>query len=146
MAKKSKRIEFYDPVKIEKINPENMRLLDKYKIDMAIRELAESTQYAYIINLYQWFIYILDRQKNRSVLEMEDDDITEFLYFCKNEGNNTARMKVRISVISTLLKNAGMSLEDVSVLLNHESTDTTKRFYIKQDTARINDIKGRYNI
>ncbi len=317
MAKRSKRIEFYDPIKIEKINPENMRLLDKYKIDMAIRELAESTQYAYIINLYQWFIYILDKKQNRSVLEMEDDDITEFLYYCKNEGNNTARMKVRISVISafykflrkkkllttnpvefieapkkstpvitqtfltpeqvsamrekliecndtqlrlyaslslstmarvsaiaslrwdqidmqacvihdvlekegkrvdlffneevkcllaklkeersiskkndhgwifysgrctddrhinkstletwckkigefinvpslhphdfrhsgaTLLKNAGMSLEDVSVLLNHESTDTTKRFYIKQDTARINDIKGRYNI
>ena len=317
MAKKSKRIEFYDPIKIEKINPENMALLNKYKVDMAIRELAASTQYAYINNLYQWFIYILDNQNNRSVLELEDDDITEFLYFCKNEGNNTARMRVRISVISafykflrkkkflttnpvefieapkkstpvlvqtfltpeqvsamrekliecrdtqlrlyaslslstmarvsaiaslrwdqidmqacvihdvlekegklvdlffneevkcllaklkeersiskrndhgwlfytgrctderhickstlekwckqigeyinvpslhphdfrhsgaTLLKNAGMSLEDVSVLLNHESTDTAKRFYIKQDTARINDIKGRYNI
>lgn len=47
---------------------------------------------------------------------------------------------------ATLLKNAGMSLEDVSVLLNHDSTDTTKRFYIKEDTARISSIKSAYNI
>ena len=47
---------------------------------------------------------------------------------------------------ATLLKNAGMSLEDVSVLLNHDSTDTTKKFYIKEDTARISSIKSAYNI
>lgn len=47
---------------------------------------------------------------------------------------------------ATLLKNAGMSLEDVSVLLNHESTDTTKKFYIKQDIRRISSVKNRYNI
>lgn len=317
MAQRSNRIMLYDPEKLKKVNDESITLLNKYKVDMSIRDLSSSTQVAYIQNLYQWFIYILDNQNNRSVLELEDDDITEFLYFCKRGGNNTARMKVRISVISsfykflrkkkflltnpvefieapkkatpimtqtfltpaqvsymreklieckdtqlrlyamlslstmarvsaiasirwdqidikecvihdvlekegkivdlffseevkflltrlreerdicgqndhgwlfytgrctdnkhiakstltswckrigdfidvpslhphdfrhsgaTLLKNAGMSLEDVSVLLNHESTDTTKRFYIKQDTARINDIKGRYNI
>lgn len=47
---------------------------------------------------------------------------------------------------ATLLRNAGMALEDVSVLLNHESTDTTKRFYIKQDTARISSLKNRFNL
>ena len=47
---------------------------------------------------------------------------------------------------ATLLKNAGMSLEDVSVLLSHESTDTTKKYYIKQDTAKISAAKAHFNI
>ena len=47
---------------------------------------------------------------------------------------------------ATLLKNAGMSLEDVSVLLSHESTDVTKKYYIKEDTGRISSIKSNYNI
>lgn len=317
MAVRSKRIELYDPAKLSQVNPENLRLLEKYQVDMAVRDLAASTQEQYIQSLRQWFIWILDNQGNRSVLEMDDDDITAFLYFCKSEGNNAARMKLRTSVISafykflrkkrllttnptefiespkkltpitvqtfltpeqvalmrekliehgdtqlrlyatlslstmarlsaiaslrwsqidmknciihdvlekegkivdlyyndevkyllkalkdererkgkqdkgwlfytgrttadkhisrttlelwckkigklidvpslhphdfrhsgaTLLKNAGMSLEDVSVLLNHESTDTTKKFYIKQDIRRISSVKNRYNI
>lgn len=47
---------------------------------------------------------------------------------------------------ATLLKNAGMSLEDVSTLLSHESTDTTKRYYIKQDIKRLGNAKQVYNI
>lgn len=317
MAARSKRIMLYDTDKIEKINPDNIAFLEKYKVDMAIRDLSEGTQKQYIQNLQQWFIFILDKQGNKKVTELDDDDITAFLYYCKSEGNNGARMKLRTSVISafyrflrkkrymtsnptefiespkkitpvivqtyltpeqvalmrekliesgdlqlrlyatlslstmarlsaiaslrweqvnfkeckitgvlekegkivdlyfndevkyllqavkrehtrkgkndkgwvfytgrttekkhinkttleawckrigkmidvptlhphdfrhsgaTLLKNAGMSLEDVSVLLNHESTDTTKRFYIKQDLQRISDTKNRYNI
>lgn len=314
---RSKRIELYDIEKVSIINPDNLRLLEKYKVDMSVRDLAESTQKQYIQGLYQWFIFILDKQDNRSVLDMEDDDITEFLYFCKREGNNAARMRLRISIIisfykflrkkkylstnptefieypkrttpitvqtyltseqvalmrekliengdiqlrlyatlslstmarlsaiaslrwsqidmknciihdvlekegkivdlyyndevkyllkalkdererkekqdkgwlfytgrttadkhisrttlelwckkigklidvpslhphdfrhsgATMLKNAGMSLEDVSVLLHHESTDTTKKYYIKQDLQRISDTKNRFNI
>ena len=47
---------------------------------------------------------------------------------------------------ATLLKNAGMPLEDVSELLSHESTDTTKKYYIKQDIQRIGTAKRVYNI
>lgn len=317
MPERSKKIILYDQDSISKFNKENMSLLNKYKIDMAVRDFSERSQVQYITNLHQWFGFILNYQDNRSVLELEDDDITEFLYYCKQQGNNTARMRTRISIISafykflrkkkllstnptefieppkknvpvmtqtflsseqvilmrekliehndtqlrlyaslslstlarvsaiaslrwnqidfqncvihdvpekegkvvdlyfseevrcllyklreerdkckrndhgwlfysgrcndskhinpstleawcksigkmigvpslhphdfrhsgaTLLKNAGMSLEDVSVLLNHESTDTTKKFYIKQDTQRINSIKSRINI
>lgn len=316
MAERSPKIRLEANKKMHLINPDNLDFVKKYKVDMSIRNLSESTINAYETNLYQWFAYILEYQKNRSVLELTDDDITEFLYFCKQKGNNTCRMKVRISTIAafykflrkkkfmltnpvefieppkksspvviqtfltkeqialmrealirhgdiqlrlyatlslstmarasaiaslkwsqidinncvihdvlekegkvvdlffndevkqllvavqqarkdkvddygwvfhtlksspgkhihvktlntwctkiglmigvptlhphdfrhsgaTMLRNAGMSLEDVSVLLNHESTDVTKRFYIKQDTARINDMKNRYNI
>ncbi len=317
MPERSKKIILYDQDSISKFNKENMSLLNKYKIDMVVRDFSDRSQVQYITNLHQWFGFILNYQDNRSVLELEDDDITEFLYYCKQQGNNTARMRTRISIISafykflrkkkllftnptefieppkklvpvmtqtflsteqvilmrekliehndtqlrlyaslslstlarvsaiaslrwnqidfqncvihdvpekegkvvdlyfseevrcllyklkeersvcgkddhgwlfysgrcndskhinpstleawcksigkmigvpslhphdfrhsgaTLLKNAGMSLEDVSVLLNHESTDTTKKFYIKQDTARITDIKGRFGL
>ena len=312
----SKRILLHDETKLKQVNPETLSIMNKYKIDMSMRNLSPRTQYHYELDLQQWFIYILDNQNNRSICELTDDDITEFLYFCKQQGNNAERIKGRIAAISalykfmrkkriisenpvefidrprrgqpitqqtyltpeqvalmrerligsddlqlrtyamlslstmarasaiasirwdqidldnkiikgvlekegkivdlffsdevkyllvqlrlqresksrndhgwvfysgrnvdkpintgtlndwckhigqligvptlhphdfrhsgaTLLKNAGMSLEDVSVLLSHESTDTTKRFYIKEDTARISNIKRNYNI
>jgi len=43
MAERSKRINFYDAEKLKKINPETMKLWNKYKIDMTIRELSQGT-------------------------------------------------------------------------------------------------------
>ena len=302
---------------LAKINPESLKILERYKVDMSMRNLSPATQAAYIGDLKQWFTFVLLYQENKSVCQLTDEDITEFLYFCKNEGNNTERIKRRMSSIAaffkfmrkkrliienptefidrpkkglqiiqqtfltpeqislmrekliennntqlrlyamlslstmarvsaiaslrwdqidiqncmiknvlekenkivdlyfseevkyllfklkeerdlsgrndhgwifyserctddkhickstletwckqigsligvaslhphdfrhsgaTLLKNAGMSLEDISVLLNHDSTDVTKKYYIKQDTARISNTKRMYNI
>lgn len=47
---------------------------------------------------------------------------------------------------ATLLKNNGMSLEDVSFLLNHLSTDVTKKFYIKNDDTKISRMKDEFEI
>lgn len=314
---RSKRIMLHDAEKLSKVNEESLKLLQRYRVDMAMRNLSEGTQLHYVLDLQSWFIWILENQGNKSVREINDDDITEFLYFCKSEGNNAERIKSRIAEISaffkflrkkrlivenptefidrpkrgmpittqtfltpeqvammreklidtkdiqlrlyamlslstmarataiasikwnqidlekkciygvlekegkivdlyfsdevkfllvqlkllresrrssdygwlfytgrctpekhintgtlnewckrigkmigvptlhchdfrhsgaTLLKNAGMPLEDVSVLLNHESTQTTKKFYIKEDTARISSVKSKYNI
>ena len=313
---RSKRIVLHDEEKLKRINEETKRIYQRYKVDMTMRNLSPRTQKHYEYDLQQWFIYVLDNQDNRSVKELTDDDITEFLYFCKKGGNNAERIKARTAAISamykymrkkklivenptefidrpkrgmriiqqtyltqeqvalmreklissddlqlrtyamlslstmarasaiasirweqidlenkiikgvlekegkivdlffsdevkyllvqlklqresknrndhgwvfysgrnktkpvnsgtlndwckrignmigvptlhphdfrhsgaTLLKNAGMSLEDVSVLLSHESTDVTKKYYIKEDTGRISSIKSNYNI
>lgn len=313
---RSKRIVLHDEEKLSRVNPESISILKKFQIDMTMRNLSPRTLKHYTYDLQQWFIYILDLQENRSLTELNDDDITEFLYFCMKGGNNAERMKARISTISaiykfmrkkriirenpvefidrprkgqpiikqtfltpeqvalmrerlidsknlqlrtyamlslstmarasaiasirwdqvdlenkiiknvlekegklvdlyfsdevkyllidlkkqreekkrddhgwvfysgrngdkpvntgtlndwckrigamigvptlhphdfrhsgaTLLRNAGMNLEDVSVLLNHESTDVTKKYYIKQDTARLSSLKRNYNI
>ena len=313
---RSKRILLRDESKLQSINPETLSILQKYKVDMSMRNLSEKTQQHYIYDLERWFIYILDNQQNRSIKELTDEDIMEFLYFCKSEGNNAERIKGILATISamyrylrkkrqiqenpcefidrpkkgaaitqqtyltpeqvalmrerlicsdnlqlrvyamlslstmarvtaiasirwdmidlenkiikgvlekegkivdlyfsdevkyllvqlkkqremkgrddhgwlfysgrnkekpinagtlnewckrigdmigvptlhphdfrhsgaTLLKNAGMALEDVSTLLNHENTNTTKRFYIKEDSARISSIKSSFNI
>lgn len=313
---RSPRINLHDKEKLQNVNPETLAIMQKYKIDMSMRNLSPRTQLHYIYDLEQWFIYILDHQQNRSIKELTDDDITEFIYFCMSKGNNSERIKLRLATISavyrfmrkkkmirenptefidrpkkglkiiqqtyltaeqvammreklignnnlqlrvyamlslstmarvnaiasirwdqidfenkiikgvvekegkivdlyfsdevkylliqlknqrkennrndygwlffsgrnkdkpinvgtlgvwckrigamigvptlhphdfrhsgaTLLKNAGMALEDVSTLLNHDSTQTTKKFYIKEDTARLSSIKRTYNI
>lgn len=104
MPERSKRIQFHDADKVSRINPENLKLLQKYNIDMSLRDLSPKTIYAYHNDLERWLIYILDNQFNQKVTELTDDDITEFLYYCKQQGNNVERMKRRMASISAFYK------------------------------------------
>lgn len=104
MAELSKKIRFYDPVKLKNINKDTAKLYDKYKIDMTIRELSEKTIAGYENDLQHWFIFIYDNQDNQCITELEEDDIVEFIYFCKKQGNNSRRIKRRISSISAFYK------------------------------------------
>ena len=93
-----------DKDKLKLINPETLELLNKYEVDMKIRELSEKSIYQYLNDIHQWLIYVLDNQGNQSVKDLTDEDITEFLYYCKLEGNNSRRMKRRMSSISAFYK------------------------------------------
>ena len=101
---RSKRIVLHDAEKLTKINPETAQIMQRYKIDMTMRNLSPRTQKHYEYDLQQWFIYVLDNQDNKSVKDLNDEDITEFLYFCMSEGNNAERIKARTSAISALYK------------------------------------------
>lgn len=103
MPERSKRI-LYDEKKLEQVNSETKKLMQKYTIDMSLRELSPKTIYQYQKDLEQWFVYILDNQENKCVTELSDDDITEFFYFCKMQGNNTERMKRRMAAVSAFYK------------------------------------------
>lgn len=104
MAERSKRICMYDEEKLKNINPETLKLFEKYKVDMSIRDLSENTIYGYITDLQQWFIFMHDKQFNLSVLEATDDDLNEYFYFRKQEGNNVARQRRVMSSISAFYK------------------------------------------
>ena len=104
MAERSKRIEMSDDVKIEKLNVKTVKFYNKYEVDMSIRELSPKTIYGYKTDLYQWFIYVLDNQGNQCITDLDEDDITEFIYWCKQQGNNTRRIKRRMSSISAFYK------------------------------------------
>ncbi|MEG0898431.1 MAG: tyrosine-type recombinase/integrase [Oscillospiraceae bacterium] len=104
MAEISPKIKFYDKEKLENINSETMKLWNKYKIDMSLRELSQKTQDGYLNDLQHWWIYIYDNQGNQSIKDLTEDDITEFLYFCKTQGNNSRRMKRRMSSIAAFYK------------------------------------------
>lgn len=104
MAERSKRIVMYDEDKLEHINPETLKLFQKYQVDMSIRDLSVNTINAYNIDLRQWFIYMYDNQFNLSVLEATEDDITEYYYWRKQQGNNVARQKRVMSSVSAFYK------------------------------------------
>lgn len=104
MAERSKQIKTHDPEKISNINVETQKLLKKYQVDMSLRDLSEKTIRGYMYDLYQWLIYVYDNQFNQCVTELDEDDLTEFLYFCKTEGNNVERMKRRMASISAFYK------------------------------------------
>lgn len=104
MAERSKRICMYDEEKLKNINPETLKLFQKYQIDMSIRDLSPNTINGYISDLQQWFIFMYDRQFNLSVLECTDDDLNEYFYFRKQEGNNVNRQRRVMSSISAFYK------------------------------------------
>lgn len=104
MAERSKRINLYDPEKLKNINPETLKLFQKYQVDMSIRDLSPNTIYGYVTDLQQWFIYMHDNQFNLSVLDCTDDDLNEYFYFRKQEGNNVNRQRRVMSSISAFYK------------------------------------------
>ncbi len=104
MAELSKKIKLKDVEKLSKVNSETLKLWQKYKIDMSIRELSEKTMAGYQNDLESWWVFIYDNQENKPVTELTEDDITEFIYFCKTQGNNSRRIKRRMSSISAFYK------------------------------------------
>lgn len=104
MAELSPKIKFYNKDKLKNINTETMKLWNKYKIDMSLRELSERTVSGYENDLQHWWIYIYDNQNNVCITELDEDMIVEFLYFCKSQGNNSRRMKRRMSSIAAFYK------------------------------------------
>lgn len=80
MAERSKRIMMYDENKAKQINPETLKLFQKYQIDMSIRDLSPTTVSSYNSDLMQWFIYMYDNQFNLSVVEATEEDIEEYYF------------------------------------------------------------------
>lgn len=94
----------YDEEKLKHINPETQKLFQKYQIDMSIRDLSQNSIKGYNSDLMQWFIYMYDNQFNLSVLEATDEDIEEYYYWRKQQGNNVNRQKRVMSSISAFYK------------------------------------------
>lgn len=98
--KRSKRINLYTKKDIPSFNKENMKLLQKYVANLGMRELSKDTIYGYTCDLYAWFGYILKYQFNQEIINLNEDDIMEYLYYCKNGGNHSRRMRRRIASVS----------------------------------------------
>ena len=104
MATRSKPLKLWDAEKFKNVNPVSLKYWDRYETDMGIRDLSPSTVYNYESDFKQWMIYVLDNQGNAPVTELEEEDVEEFLFYCKKHGNNSARMKRRMSTISALYR------------------------------------------
>ena len=104
MAERSKRVYLYDKDKRGHINPETLKVFQKYQVDMSIRDLSKNTVEQYNADLKQWFIFMYTHQYNLSVLEATEDDITEYYYWRKQQGNNVNRQKRVMASISAFYK------------------------------------------
>ena len=104
MAERSKRINLYDKDKAKEINPDTLKLWQKYQIDMSIRDLSQNTIKQYNSDLMQWFIFMYNKQFNLSVTDTKDEDIEEYIFWRKQEGNNVNRQKRVMSSISAFYK------------------------------------------
>lgn len=71
---------------------------------MSIRDLSKNTILQYNSNLMQWFIYMYNNQFNLSVLEAKDEDLEEYYYWRKQQGNNVNRQKRVMASISAFYK------------------------------------------
>lgn len=103
-VKRSKRIIIGGEEITKQINPDNIKLLQRYLRDMEMRELSPKSIYSYKCDILAWFRYLVEEQFNPSVVDLSEDDIEEFIYFCKKEGNNTERIKRRMASISAFYK------------------------------------------
>lgn len=150
MPERSKRICFYDNEKLKAINEENLALWKKYKVDMTLRDLSQNTIDAYENDLHQWFIYILDNQFNQKVTELTEDDITEFFYYCKMQGNNTNRMKRRMSSIAAFykfLRKKKLIVENPTEFLDRPKNGlpiTTQTFLTKEQVTQLREKLAEY--
>lgn len=146
MAEMSKKIRVYDEKILSEINPETMKLWNKYKIDMSLRELSEKTIAGYKNDLEHWWIYIYKNQGNQSVAELTEDDITEFLYFCKTQGNNSRRMRRRMASISAFykyLRKKKLISENPTEFLDRPKKDmdvVTQTFLTLEQVQQMRDV------
>ena len=82
------------------INEENQRLLDKYERHMNVKELSETTIRNYMYELESWMRFLGDQ----NVLDVDSDDIEEYIFFMKKEGNNINRIRFKFSTLSAFFK------------------------------------------
>lgn len=101
---RSKRVIIGNEETAKEVNPENLKLLNKYLRDMEMRELSAKSIYSYKCDILAWFRYLVKEQFNPIATELTEDDIEEFIFFCKTEGNNTERIKRRMASLSAFYK------------------------------------------
>ena len=95
------------------------------------------------INDYGWVFY---SRYNNETKPISNGTLLEW---CKKIGNMIGVPTLHCHDFrhsgATLLKNMGMSLEDISELLHHSGTDVTSKFYIKKDTSKIKALKDKFD-
>lgn len=161
MAEMSKKIRLMDKEKLSKVNPETLKYFQRYKTDMVIRELSEKTIAGYQNDLENFWVWIYDNLNNKSMLELTEDDIVDFIYFCKTQGNNSRRIKRRMSSISAfynflmkkrIIKENPMAYIDrpkkdtdviTQTFLTQEQVDAMKKV-LSDNIANAKSIKGKH--
>ena len=128
--------------RVETINPITLELWDKYEIDMNVRELSGSTVRGYRNDLEQLWMYTRDHFNNIPITELTEDELTEFFYYCKMQGNNAKRIKRRMASVSAFykfLRKRKIIKEDPMEFIDRPKRDTRviTQTFLSQDQINI---------
>jgi len=98
-------IQYATPEKVAKINPENMKLIERY-FSFKNMNLSEASKINYQSDFNQWLVYIMEHYDNVYLLDLETDDavdmIEDYIAFATSVlGNNERRIQRRMSSISS---------------------------------------------
>lgn len=146
MAQLSPKIHFYDKEKISQLNPETLKLWNRYKIDMTLRELSPGSIDGYYNDLLHLWIYTYDNFGNVPITELTEDDLTEFFFYCKQQGNNSRRIRRRMSSIAAFykfLRKKRIIQENPMEFIDRpqKDTDIVVQTFLTRD--QVNDIKQK---
>lgn len=98
-------IQYATPEKVAKVNPENMKLIERY-FSFKNMNLSEASKINYQSDFNQWLVYIMEHYDNVYLLDLETDDavdmIEDYIAFATSVlGNNERRIQRRMSSISS---------------------------------------------
>lgn len=146
MAQQSPKIHFYDEEKIKQINPETLKLWKKYKVDMTLRELSPGSIDGYYNDLLHLWIYTYENFGNVCITELTEDDLTEFFYYCKTQGNNSRRIRRRMSSVASFykfLRKKRIITENPMEFIDRpqKDTDIVVQTFLTMD--QVNELKSK---
>lgn len=102
-----KYVKYVTNEKLEKINPKNAKLVDKY-FSFKNMNLSDDTKKSYMSDFNQWLVYIMEHHDNQYILDvLEDVDdmvdlLEDYMAFCTTFlGNNERRIQRRMASISS---------------------------------------------
>ncbi len=83
------------------INEENLKMYQMYKGYNQLKGLSNKTIRNYEYDLFQWFRFLNSYQMDKVYHEVKEEDIEEYLMYCKMHGNEASRLQRRCSAISS---------------------------------------------
>ena len=98
-VERSKKVNFSQETE-DSINPDNLRFLRRYEVALGNAGKSKATIYNYERDLINWLCYVNEYQDNMHVKDIEMEDVEDFVFFCREHGNNNKRIQRRLSSIS----------------------------------------------
>lgn len=105
---KRKYIKYVTSEKLDKVNPKNKQLINKY-FSFKNMNLSDDTKTSYMSDFNQWLVYIMEYYENKYILDIIENDIDDmvdlledYVAFCTSVlGNNERRIQRRMASISS---------------------------------------------
>lgn len=103
-----KYIRYVTDDKLQKVNPKNKQLVDKY-FSFKNMNLSDDTKSSYLSDFNQWLVYIMENYNNQYILDIIDQDVDymvdlleDYVAFCTTVfENKERRIQRRMSSISS---------------------------------------------